>query len=102
MINLDELGSLLKKKRREKKISQTQIGEYLGLSMSHISDIERGVHKISVQTLCGYCDLIGMTPNDLLEISTQDEVLSEINIIINKMSEDNKKKLLSIAKILES
>lgn len=100
MIDSNELGPLLKKKRREKNITQTQIGDYVGLSKNHISDMERGVHKISVQAFCGYCDMLGITPNELLDIHSGDNIIPELKNILDNMEPEKQEKLIAIAKVL--
>jgi len=40
--------------------------EYTGLTKNHISALERGVSKPSVETLLGYCKRLDTTPNDIL------------------------------------
>lgn len=63
-----EIGLLLQQARESKHIRQREIAEHTGLSKNHISDVERGLSKASVELLLGYCEVLGMDPNEVLKI----------------------------------
>lgn len=60
------IGKLLKAARESCGVTQAEMCEYVGLSKNHISAVERGVSKASVEMLLGYCEKLGVTPNDIL------------------------------------
>lgn len=62
-----EIGLLLQQARETKHIRQREIAEHTGLSKNHISDVERGLSKASVELLLGYCEVLGMDPNEILK-----------------------------------
>ena len=101
MTDLKKIGSTLKYKRQEKHITQAQMAEHLGLTKNHISDIERGVHKLTIETFCGYCSLLETTPDELLEISDSDNIIPDLRNYLSKLSIDEQKKVLSICKLIK-
>ncbi len=100
MIDLNELGMILKQRRTSKGITQAEMASILGLTKSHVSDIERGIHKITVQTLCSYCDALETTPDELLEIAGRDGIIPELHNYLSGKSVDEQKKVLTIAKMI--
>ena len=63
-----EIGAKLQKARLSKRITQSQIAEHIGMSTNHISAIERGVSKASVEVLIGYCKTLNMSASEILGI----------------------------------
>ncbi len=100
MIDLNSIGSVLKQKRQEKGITQETVAKQLGLTRNHVSDIERGIHKITIQVFCGYCEILDITPNDLLEVYNKDEIIPELNNYLSNLGIEEQRKILSIVKLL--
>ena len=57
--NLDQTIRLLKKRRKELGITQTDLAKYCDLSRSGISQIELGVKDIRFSTLVKICKILG-------------------------------------------
>jgi len=51
VIDKKKLGRLIKQKRKEKKLRQTEVSKETGLSRNYISDIENGRYMPSVDAL---------------------------------------------------
>lgn len=100
MIDLDKIGAVLKQRRHDKGITQQEVADKLGLSKNHVSDIERGVHRLTVQTFCGYCSILGTTPNEILEFTDKDRILPELKNYLSGLSIEEQKKVLTVAKVL--
>ena len=66
MSNNIAIGQLLKNARTEKGVTQEEMSIAIDVSKNHISAIERGRCKASVEMLMGYCTKLQMTPNDIL------------------------------------
>lgn len=62
-----DIGLLLQRARETKGVTQKEIAEHTGLSKNHISAIERGVSKASVELLLGYCEVLETEPNEILK-----------------------------------
>lgn len=65
------LGQHVRKKRREKRWTQSRLAEAVGLSVSFMGHIERGSRKASLETLISICNALDVSPNFLLEDSLE-------------------------------
>ena len=95
-IDYSMIGRRIKEKRRGLKKTQDDLAEALGVSVGYISQIERGVTKISLDTLgaiCVFldCDIGEMVSNTLPQ---QSQYLSEELVDLFKTLSANQKKLL--------
>lgn len=61
-----EMGTRIKLRRKELKIRQTELAEKLEISNNHISSIENGRQKPSLDTFIGICRSLNVTPDYLL------------------------------------
>lgn len=50
-----KIGRLLQNARKRHGVLQSELCETTGLTKNHISAVERGVSKASIQMLLGYC-----------------------------------------------
>lgn len=94
-----DLGKTLKAKRRELGITQDELAEKLGITKYHLSDIERGVHKLSLTVFLGYCEALNLTPNELLGINTLN-INPELLSVLSTMDADKQLQVLKIVKLL--
>ena len=74
-INYDILGQNIQTYRKRKKITQEQFAEALNLSVSFISQLERGVAKTSLDTLSEISDYLDCSMGMLLNYSSKNEPL---------------------------
>ena len=68
-IDYGKLGKNIKHYRKQKKLTQEQLAEKLELSVGFISQIERGITKMSLDTLIEICDTLDCSARDLLDNS---------------------------------
>src|SRR5262245_48587095 len=61
------LGRRLKSLRVRRGLSQTALGEMLGISFQQIQKYERGAHRIRVSQLGRLAEALGVSPAELLE-----------------------------------
>lgn len=61
-----EMGETLAALRKEKKLGQKELAALLNLSVSTISNYEKGVHAPDFDTLCKMADFYGVTTDYLL------------------------------------
>ncbi len=101
MIDLDNIGAVLKEKRQEKHITQAQMSTHLGLTKNHVSDIERGVHRLTVETFYKYCEVLGFTPNEVLDIPDENNIIPELKSYLTSLSAEEQKKVLTLAKLIK-
>ncbi len=50
-LKLDVLGDMIKRLRNEKKLTQSQLGEMIGVKRSEISKLERGSRNMTITTV---------------------------------------------------
>lgn len=61
-----EMGTSIKVRRKELKIKQAELAEALEISNNHMSSIENGRQKPSLDTFIGICRCLNVTPDYLL------------------------------------
>lgn len=65
-MNAIELGRQVQAKRKEKKLSQTELGELAEISRNYVSIIERGeAESISMKVLNRIAVVLGTSPSEL-------------------------------------
>lgn len=64
--NLMEMGNRITTRRRHLGISQNLLAEKIGISNNHMSNIERGREKPSLDVLINLCNELKVTPDYLL------------------------------------
>ncbi|MBW1723168.1 MAG: helix-turn-helix transcriptional regulator [Deltaproteobacteria bacterium] len=70
------LGSLIRKYRKEKKLTLKSVSERAGISEGFLSQVENNVSSPSVETLMNICSAIGINAGDLLnQISNQEKLV---------------------------
>ncbi|EDS71409.1 helix-turn-helix transcriptional regulator [Anaerofustis stercorihominis] len=70
-INYENLGKQIKKYRKQKKYSQSDLAEKIDKSVQHISKIERGISKASLQTLVDITNALDISMDELLNMSVK-------------------------------
>ena len=61
--NVDaHIGKRLKSIRRQRDITQTQLGKLVDVSFQQIQKYEKGVNRISVSRLWKFCELLYVSP----------------------------------------
>ena len=61
-----EIGKKLQKARKSRKMTQAELASIVGISKNHLSAVERGVSKASIELLSGYCKALSMSSKDIL------------------------------------
>lgn len=82
-INYDDIGSRIKKFRISQKLSQEKLAEISNLSIAHISHIETGNTKLSLQAIVSISNALSVSVDSLL----CDSVVQSKEIYFNEFSE---------------
>lgn len=61
-----EMGNRIKLRRKELKLKQSELAEFLDISNNHMSSIETGRQKPSMDIFIKLCDELKVTPDYLL------------------------------------
>ena len=75
-LKLDVLGDMIKQLRNEKKLTQTQLGEMIGVKRSEISKLERGSRNMTITTVLKI--FRGLKADIKFKIETKDD---ELNLV---------------------
>ena len=96
IVDYTTIGARIKATRREKKITQEKIAEYLDISVSYTSRLERGVEKVNLETLIKIAALLEVPPSFFLDGvgKIEKDYLHNDLIEITKNYSPNKMKLL--------
>ena len=66
-VNLTNLGKLIRIKRKEKGLTQTDVADAVGICMQHYSRIERGIYIPSLQTFIALGHFLGISMSDIVD-----------------------------------
>ncbi len=79
MINKIDLGFRIAEKRKRLEMSQSQLGEMLGISHAAVSDIERGITNLNVEGISKIADILKTTFEDLTFINDYSSATQSFN-----------------------
>lgn len=99
-INLNAMGTRMKRRRKELKMSQAELAEKVNVSNNHISSIETGKQIPSLTTFVKICEQLDTTPDFLLLGSLHTDNLPKN--IYDPLALCNKKDLPLIQDIVEN
>ncbi len=63
------IGNNLKQARKDKGLTQKQVGETFNMSQQQYSRFENGVFELNYSQILELCKLFDITPNDLFGIN---------------------------------
>lgn len=66
MLNAEIVGQVLQRKREQKKLSQEVISGLAGIGRTHLSAIERGERKPTLETFFKLAEALNIRPSVLL------------------------------------
>lgn len=90
-----EIGARLRKFRELQGLSQKQFAKLIGISNSRVSNWEQGINRPDVDILSVICDVLKVSPNELLDIHLSEDDFSEQEKLI--IRQYRKKRELQLA-----
>ena len=63
-----ELGKVIRALRREKMLSQEVLSGLAGIARTHLSMIENGTMKASIETVCKIAQALELRPSELFAL----------------------------------
>ena len=89
------IGNKLFVVRRKLGMTQAEVAEKAGISDRTYADIERGTVNMRVETLLRICNVLRITPNEILstDVETSTEDITEM---LNDISDNERKTALKI------
>lgn len=97
------IGKRIHQKRKEQRFTQECLAEHLSVSVGYISQIERGVTKINLDTLAKISSFLQCDIAELVSGSSADQIRylnEEIGSLFARMNEKQKKLLVEIAQCI--
>lgn len=96
--NLNEhIGKICQYYRQINNLTQNQVAELTGLEPRHISQIERGLSKGSIDTLIKLCNAYKITPDIILYDLLDEDIKNSVSIYdekFKKLSKSDKESIL--------
>ena len=102
-MNQEKIGKYISEKRKEKKITQEELAERLGVSDRAISNWENGKNMPDLSLFKPLCNELGITINDLMsgeEVDDNKYIESLEENIVDMVSELENKKKRKIRRII--
>jgi DNA-binding Xre family transcriptional regulator len=66
-----KIGAVIRIRRVKLGLSQTDLGDALGVSFQQIQKYERGTNSVASTRISDLCRALEMTPNDLFDVSSK-------------------------------
>ena len=95
------IGQVCQQYRIKNNLTQNQVAELTGLEPRHISQIERGLSKGSIDTLIKLCNAYSISPDIILYDLLDDTVKNSVSIYDEKFKKLSKIDKYSIIKLIE-
>ena len=97
----NHIGKLFQDYRLKNNLTQNQVADLTGLEPRHISQIERGFSKGSIDTLLKLCNAYKITPDVILYDLLDDETKKSVSIYGEKFKKLSKKDKDSILHFID-
>ena len=97
-----EIGTIIKKYRRERDMTQEQLAEYLRVSVSAVSQWESGKTAPDLSVIPAICNLFGISADELLGIDREHKQEKIDEILENASRYSDRGYMTEAEKVLES
>lgn len=98
-VNYKNVGLRIGQRRREKKLTQKEIAETIGVTDKYISNIETGKRNVNLELLSEFCEILDVTPDYFLLGNIKRDIDSNITDGLKLCSQEDKALILSIVEI---
>jgi transcriptional regulator with XRE-family HTH domain len=97
------LGGRIRELRRSRRLSQEQLAERMDISAKYVSQVETGVRSPSLEALEKFAIVLDVEIRDLFEFHPDaDSALENINILLQAASEEQRRTIFRIIRVLLS
>ena len=97
------IGKRIQAKRKSQNKTQEALAEAIEVTVGYISQIERGITKVNLETMSNIAEILECDITDFLSGATKNTgtyLSDDINLIFRKLNATNKKNLLEISEVL--
>ena len=103
--DVEKIGEKIKSARREKELSQEELGEMMGLSRKQVCEYEKGKHEMGVTVLLQFARALQVSPevlcpDDCSKFRQQRIEFGEMVYYATQLSEDMVKSITSLLKTM--
>ena len=99
-VNYERIGKRIQQLRKLKKLSQADLAEFTGMSVSYISHIETSIKKASLESLVRIANVLGVTVDQLLngnQVNDRVEYSAELAELLSDCNSCEKRILFEVA-----
>ncbi|MGD9154028.1 MAG: helix-turn-helix transcriptional regulator [Bacillota bacterium] len=103
IIDYEAIGQRIKKIRQQKKITQEQLAELLGVSSVYMNQIENAKTKINLERLVNLANLLDTEPGFLLNgtiCKARNYLFPELDLILQECSPEKRRVILAISQLI--
>lgn len=97
-MNYEEIGKRVRKYRKLKNLSQEELAEKIDISTTHMSHIETGSTKLSLQVLVDLSRVLEVNTDDLLFENKPQTMINQITKLLSECNENQIEFITSIVK----
>lgn len=97
----NHIGKVCQQYRLKNNLTQNQVAELTGLEPRHISQIERGLSKGSIDTLLKLCNAYKITPDIILFDLLDDDIKKSVSIYDENFKKLTKRDKASILHFID-
>ena len=97
----EHIGKICQQYRLKNNLTQNEVAELTGLEPRHISQIERGMSKGSIDTLIKLCNAYKITPDIILYDLLDEDIKNSISIYDEKFKKLSKRDKDSILHFID-
>lgn len=103
-MNYYKIGQKIRKYRKYCGLSQEQLAEQIGISVTHMSHIETGNTKLSLPVLVDLANALEVSVNDLLNERPTDReaTLNELAALLDSCTPQQLRVITSVVKALKN
>ena len=97
------IGQKIQLRRKALHKTQENVAESISVTVGYISQIERGITKVNLETLSLIAEVLGCDIMDFLggaTVNASTYLANDLNLNYSKLSAINKKALLEISEVL--
>ena len=101
-MNYYEIGQRIRKVRKAKRLSQEQLAEQVGISTTHMSHIETGNTKLSIEVFAEICRALECRADEILFCVREIQTEQAVSDIVCTLSDCSPSELCFMADITAS
>ena len=99
---MSEFAKNLKRFRKQKNLTQTELGKMLNYGSTAIANYESGRNEPSLDVLIKLSEILDVSTDDLLGVTPKDKIKSPVLIPFETLSDEKKKIVMELINSLQA